>query len=164
MTATIDQVRKFHLAFGHPVRAQPLMIEPKEAELRVKLIAEELAEYAAACGVQLELRIHPVPLDGDIREARAYIYAEAWPRTQYATSTTLAADALADLDYVIAGSSLCHGFPHTLVVNEVHHSNMSKLGVDGKPLKRDDGKILKGPSYFEPDIEAILRVHGMASE
>lgn len=164
MTATIDLVRKFHLAFSHPVRSQPLMLEAREAELRVKLIAEELAEYAAAVGVQLELRVYPVPLNGDPREASTHIYAEAWPRTQYATSTTLAADALADLDYVVAGASLCHGFPHTLVVNEVHHSNMSKLGIDGKPLKREDGKILKGPDYFEPSIESILRVHGMAAE
>ena len=42
------------------------------------------------------------------------------------------------------------------VFNEIQRSNMSKLGVDGKPIYREDGKVLKGPNYFKPNIETIL--------
>ena len=42
------------------------------------------------------------------------------------------------------------------VFNEIQRSNMSKLGEDGKPIYREDGKVLKGPNYFKPDIRAIL--------
>lgn len=160
------QVGDFHTAFSHPVRHVPQMLDPKEAELRVKLIAEELIEYAMALGVQLDLRCMPTHNASDIKAAcdKQYLYVEAWPRTIYATSTVLAADALADIAYVTAGANHCHGFPADVITNEVHHSNMSKLGIDGKPVKREDGKILKGPGYFEPDIESILRVHGLPSE
>lgn len=159
-----EQVGDFHAAFGHPVRTVPQMLEPKEAELRVRLIAEELAEYAVSMGVQLDLRVMPVHQEKEIKDAKEYLYVEAWPRSIYATSTVLAADALGDLAYVVAGANHCHGFAADIITNEIHHSNMSKLGVDGKPLKREDGKILKGPGYFEPDIESILRVHGLRDE
>ena len=43
------------------------------------------------------------------------------------------------------------------VFNEIQRSNMSKLGADGKPIYREDGKVLKGPNYFRPDIESILK-------
>jgi predicted HAD superfamily Cof-like phosphohydrolase len=42
------------------------------------------------------------------------------------------------------------------VFDEIHRSNMSKLGQDGQPLYREDGKVMKGPNYFKPDIQSIL--------
>src|SRR5690606_19354107 len=60
------------------------------------------------------------------------------------------ADALADLVYVIYGFALEAGIPLAQVLEEVHRSNMSKLGEDGKPILRGDGKILKGPDYHPP--------------
>ena len=44
----------------------------------------------------------------------------------------------------------------TDVFKEIQRSNMSKLGPDGKPIYREDGKVLKGPNYFKPDIAAVL--------
>lgn len=67
------------------------------------------------------------------------------------------ADSLADLLYVIYGAALTFGIPIDDVLEEVHRSNMSKLGEDGRPVKRPDGKILKGPNYSPPDIEGVLR-------
>ena len=51
-----------------------------------------------------------------------------------------------------------HGMQHKIseVFEEIQLSNMSKLGTDGKPIYREDGKVLKGPSYFKPDIKSIL--------
>ena len=66
------------------------------------------------------------------------------------------ADALTDILYVVYGTGHSYGIDLDECFQEVHSSNMSKLGEDGKPIRRDDGKILKGPNYFEPDLESIL--------
>lgn len=66
------------------------------------------------------------------------------------------ADALADIVYVIYGTALTYGIDLDSVLREVHRSNMSKLAGDGKPLIREDGKVLKSDRYFPPDIAAAL--------
>ena len=66
------------------------------------------------------------------------------------------ADALADLLYVVYGAGHAFGIDLNACFLEVHRSNMSKLGEDGKPVKRFDGKIQKGPGFFAPDLESIL--------
>ena len=66
------------------------------------------------------------------------------------------ADGLTDILYVVYGTGHSYGIDLDECFQEVHSSNMSKLGEDGKPIRRDDGKILKGPNYFEPDLESIL--------
>ena len=67
-------------------------------------------------------------------------------------------DALGDMLYILCGTILEHGMQYKIeeVFEEIQRSNMSKLGSDGKPIYREDGKVLKGPDYFKPDIEAIL--------
>ena len=68
------------------------------------------------------------------------------------------ADALGDMLYILCGTILEHGMQYKIdeVFAEIQRSNMSKLGADGKPIYREDGKVLKGPNYFKPDIAAIL--------
>ena len=68
------------------------------------------------------------------------------------------ADALGDILYILCGTILAHGLQHKIVevFNEIQRSNMSKLDVNGKPVFREDGKILKGPNYFHPKIKEIL--------
>jgi len=66
------------------------------------------------------------------------------------------ADGLADLAYVVFGAAITFGIDLDRVVAEVHRSNLSKLGEDGKPIIRDDGKVLKGPNFFAPDIASTL--------
>ena len=68
------------------------------------------------------------------------------------------ADALGDMLYILAGTILEHGMQHKIVevFDEIQRSNMSKLGEDGKPIYREDGKVLKGPNYFKPNIAEIL--------
>ena len=68
------------------------------------------------------------------------------------------ADALGDMLYILCGTILEHGMQYKIgeVFEEIQRSNMSKLGADGKPVYREDGKVLKGPNYFRPDIRAIL--------
>lgn len=68
------------------------------------------------------------------------------------------ADALGDMLYILCGTILEHGMQHKIeaVFEEIQRSNMSKLGPGGKPIYREDGKVLKGPDYFRPDIRGIL--------
>ena len=68
-------------------------------------------------------------------------------------------DALGDMLYILCGTIISHGFQDKIeaIFDEIQRSNMSKLGADGKPIYREDGKVLKGPNYFKPDIEKILQ-------
>lgn len=69
------------------------------------------------------------------------------------------ADALGDMLYILCGTIIEHGLQHKIeeVFDEIQRSNMSKLGANGLPLYREDGKVMKGPNYFKPDFTAILK-------
>ena len=68
------------------------------------------------------------------------------------------ADALGDMLYILCGTILKHGLQDKIseVFQEIQRSNMSKLDADGKPIYREDGKVLKSELYFKPDIKTIL--------
>ncbi|WP_370408338.1 hypothetical protein [Tenacibaculum dicentrarchi] len=68
------------------------------------------------------------------------------------------ADALGDMLYILCGTIIEHGMQDKIeaVFNEIQRSNMSKLDENGKPIYREDGKVLKGSNYFKPNIKAIL--------
>ena len=68
------------------------------------------------------------------------------------------ADALGDQLYILCGTILRHGMHDIIedVFTEIQASNMSKLGADGKPIYREDGKVLKGPNYFKPNISKVI--------
>lgn len=144
VSTTFDRVREFHGAFNHPVNSKPTVPNEFFRKLRVELIAEELKEFAEASGFEFNYKIT----------------AQASISKGDGVNVVETADALADLDYVVQGAMLVWGFPSNELGVEVHKSNMSKLGADGKPVLRDDGKILKGPYYKAPDIYNILRQHG----
>ncbi|WP_339661872.1 nucleoside triphosphate pyrophosphohydrolase family protein [uncultured Polaribacter sp.] len=68
------------------------------------------------------------------------------------------ADALGDMLYILCGTIIEHGMQDKIeaVFDEIQRSNMSKLGAGGKPIYREDGKVLKGPNYFKPNILGVL--------
>jgi len=67
------------------------------------------------------------------------------------------ADALVDMLYIVLGTAVSHGITRLPeMFAEVHRSNMSKLAADGSVIRREDGKILKGPNYFKPNLEQFL--------
>lgn len=68
------------------------------------------------------------------------------------------ADALGDKLYILCGTIISHGLQHKIVevFEEIHRSNMSKLDANGKPIYREDGKVMKSELYFLPDIESII--------
>ena len=69
------------------------------------------------------------------------------------------ADALGDMLYILCGTIIEHGMQYKIeeVFDEIQRSNMSKLDENGEPIYREDGKVLKGPNYFKPNIDAILK-------
>lgn len=149
---TIQFVKEFHNAFGHPIEARPTVPSEKTRLLRFRLIFEELMEFGRAIGIQ-------GLTDGTQAEFEAHLKEsldEFRINRDAAVSLADAADALADLDYVVQGSNLVFGFPAELIVADVHAANMSKLGPDGRPMQDANGKIIKGPNTRKPYTVAIL--------
>ncbi len=124
---TLDKVREFHEVYGAAIKASPDISDKDLNQFRLTLLQEELDELKEALQ------------QGDVVE-------------------TL--DALIDLQYVLDGAFLSFGLHGAKddAFAEVHRSNMSKLGEDGKPVLREsDGKVLKGPNYFKPDLEQFIQ-------
>lgn len=108
---------------------------------------------------------HPVAdepnlnVDREREELRVELIREEWEELQEAVAdndVVAIADALGDLEYVINGMALEYGIDLPAVVAEIHRSNMTKLGPDGKPIYREDGKILKSEAYEQPDLRRVL--------
>ena len=123
MKKRIDAVTQFHSAFGLGVSEQPIA---SLGAAKNKLRFELMKEENEE---YLE-----AAQNGDLVEV---------------------ADALGDMLYILCGTIIEHGMQHKIeeVFDEIQRSNMSKLGADGKPIYREDGKVLKGPNYFKPNIK-----------
>lgn len=136
-------VGEFHTTYGHPISNTPSPTDDERTRLRLSLIAEEFFELLEATGLGCE---HAENL---VREELTY--------GDPAIDLVETADALADLIYVIYGYALELGIPLSSILEEVHASNMSKLDpTTGQPIYREDGKVLKGSNFREPDILRVL--------
>ena len=122
-----ELVGQFMDSFGQEVKTKPEMPEFKTIGMRVDLIEEELRELMQA------------------------LYQD----DQFVDMKGVA-DALTDILYVTYGAGHAFGINLDKCFQEVHASNMSKLGDDGKPIYREDGKVLKGPNFFEPNLEKYV--------
>lgn len=106
-----------------------------------------------------EVKTEPEFPDFSTRELRLELIREEYEELEEAIENrdlVEVADALTDLLYVIYGAGHAFGIDLDACYTEVHHSNMSKLGPDGMPLKREDGKVIKGPEFFEPELAEVL--------
>jgi predicted HAD superfamily Cof-like phosphohydrolase len=119
---------EFRKAFGQPVYG-PFNVA--RAMLQSRLIGEEAAEFSAANHLACEELTN--------KQAKADALKE-----------------LADLVYVCYQYAAAVGWDLDIAYNRVHFSNMSKLGPDGKPIYREDGKVLKGPNYKEPSLTDLV--------
>ena len=138
-------VEEFHKAFGHPVETAPTLGTVELRILRTKLLIEEVLELATAFGLNVVCNVIDGVQHVAIEENKNLV-----------PNVVEIADGLGDIRYVTDGANLCFGLPAEEILAEIHRSNMSKLGEDGKPIYREDGKVLKGPNYFEPDIAKII--------
>ena len=124
MNPIVESLLEFNQAFGIPVLANPGLSNEELIELRIKLLSEEVQEYAEAAR------------NGDLVEVL---------------------DALADIGYILAGTIINHGMQniYDTAFDEVHRSNMAKL-VDGKVLRREDGKVMKPEGWRPPNLAQFL--------
>ncbi|PWF26692.1 GNAT family N-acetyltransferase [Ancrocorticia populi] len=137
-------VRQFHETYGLPIVSDGPNSDRERVHMRMALVAEEFSELVGA--------VYGYDARSLIEEA----FAKGVASDTGARDTVETADALADLVYVIYGMALELGIPMRDVLAEVQASNLSKLGSDGKPIYREDGKVLKGPGFFPPDIPRVL--------
>ena len=124
MNPIVKSLLEFNEAFDIPKLESPALGPNELIELRIKLLEEEVREYAEAAR------------SGDLVEVL---------------------DALADIGYILAGTIINHGIQHIYddAFNEVHRSNMAKL-VDGKVLRREDGKVMKPEGWQPPQLAQFL--------
>jgi len=124
MNPIVASLLEFNQAFEIPKLNSPDIGPEEMIELRIKLLREEVEEYAEAARA------------GDVVEIL---------------------DALADIGYILAGTIINHGMQHIYddAFNEVHRSNMAKL-VDGKVLRREDGKVMKPEGWTPPQLAQFL--------
>lgn len=128
-------VRYFHEAFDHPhPDTPPLRPDPDLVRLRMRLIREEYEEVK----VELEKLLHVTDPDKAIDAYRALL------------------KELADLRYVVDGCAVALGLPIDDAFYAVHLSNMSKLDENGKPVYREDGKVIKSDRYEPPNMALII--------
>lgn len=126
-----DRVKKFMKAFGQEVKTSAELPDNDTVDMRLNLIEEEFQELLTA--------VHDPNIKSD-KERLVEI-----------------ADALTDILYVTYGAGHAFGIDLDKCFHEVQASNMSKLGEDGKPIYREDGKVLKGPNYFAPDLTFVSK-------
>ena len=118
---------------------------------------ELVGDFMEAFGQAVQLE--PTWPDFNTRELRLELIQEELDELSDAVADRdmiQIADALTDLLYVVYGAGHTFGLDLDECFQEVHRSNMSKLGENGRPIYREDGKVMKGPGYFEPDLEGIL--------
>ena len=118
---------------------------------------EKVGDFMEAFGQNVEME--PTWPDFNTRDLRLELISEEFSELCQAMEDrdmVQIADALTDLLYVVYGAGHSFGLDLYECFEEVHRSNMSKLGKNGRPLYREDGKVMKGPGYFEPDLERIL--------
>jgi predicted HAD superfamily Cof-like phosphohydrolase len=129
MREQLQMMEEFHRAFGHPTNYIDGFTRDNIA-LRVKLNKEECAE----------------------------LNDELWQSLQDNIFTPNLLKEGADLLYVLLGTFVSLGLGEQLIeaFKRVHESNMSKLGEDGKPIYREDGKVMKGPNYKAPTLDDLI--------
>jgi predicted HAD superfamily Cof-like phosphohydrolase len=147
------QVREFHEKFGVKINENPTMPELKERILRANLILEEALEFVDAMGLRVDV---VDPLSGYARTSLD-VFVKFELKELGPANLVDAADAIADLNYVVAGAAVTMGLDTETLGDEVHRSNMSKVWPDGTVRHREsDGKVLKPPTYSPPNLESII--------
>lgn len=157
-------VKAFHKLYGMPIlrpseaREDFSHITPERLAMRFGLIVEEFVELCTAMDLRVDMKFFYMDEDEVWRPAANHV--EAVIETENRDLAEVA-DACEDMKYVITGFELEVGIDPHPVLQEIQASNMTKMGDDGEPIKRADGKILKGPSYIQADVEKVLKGRGL---
>lgn len=149
MTSNFNKIQNFHSLFSRtPDPETPTLRDEPCRRLRAELIFEEFKELIYELGYDLVYREY----DDISTRVKEIVLVHDDTR---ALSLQKIAKESADLKYVVYGTDAALGIPSDAVYEEVHASNMSKLGPNGEVIRREDGKVLKGPNYQKPDLTWI---------
>lgn len=142
-----DMVVEFHQVYSMVIGKGAAAVDHPDMAMRLRLIAEEFCELIEAVrGREAAETVRSAFETIDVGPTNADLIATA--------------DALGDLTYVIYGMAILANIPLDSVITEIHRSNLTKLGPDGKPVLRADGKVGKGPHFQPPNLAAILHSEG----
>ena len=171
LKTTLEMVEEFHEAFGQPAGLDPFapVQQTRLENDKIRWCASALEDLtgmvAEDCAKVSKVDGQPSPT-GLIRLRLLIEELAEFAESLSDNDPVAQLDALVDLQYVLDGSFLSMGldkFKRDAFL-EVHASNMSKLGEDGKPIRREgDGKVLKGPNYFKPDIKQFVKARDEAA-
>lgn len=132
----------------------------KTEEMTLKETIEAVATFHDAFGIANNHQPTVELSESDIELRHRLMHEENEEYLEAAKEGDLVevADALGDMLYILCGTILKHGLQDKIaeVFQEIQRSNMSKLDKDGKPIYREDGKVLKSDLYFRPNIQRIL--------
>lgn len=134
-------LRQFHDAYEHPN-----FLETEPMDLTSEVGREEFAELCNAIFGKAGARLLELTID-EVAKRDA---------SEMKVDPVEVIDALGDMLYLIVGAFVALGVPFEKVLREIHASNMSKLGADGKPVKREDGKVMKGENFCPPNLAPFL--------
>jgi predicted HAD superfamily Cof-like phosphohydrolase len=177
MSTNFEKVKEFMTLMEQTVLTEPIVVEEKVCDLRINLIEEEVEETISAIKLFNTARDLLARIS-DKELIVFYVELLKYGKVNLVKETTFEdflldknkclelvikelqreiADGLTDVLVVTYGAGAAFGFDLDACFEEVHRSNMSKLGEDNKPIKREsDGKILKGPNYFPPDLTKVI--------
>jgi len=159
MSLTLNFVRLFHQAFGHPINNKPVLVcsDATKENLKGSLFYMQQALDT----LKLDIPDDETNNSKFIQLRAALIQEELMEMVEGVINEdpveTL--DALTDIQYVLDGAYLTFGLGNYKVaaMTEVHQSNMSKLGPDRKPIYDENTKIVKGPNYWKPDLQRLIK-------
>lgn len=146
------QVLEFHEKAGQLINTKPTKVDSQTAILRVRLLLEEVLEFAEASGVEILTK------EGDNLDVTALKDGELSFSHVGKPNLIEIADALGDIDYVSAGAAICYGIDMEPIADEIQRSNLSKF-ISG--FKDEHGKWNKGKDYTPVDLAPILQQQGM---
>jgi len=167
-----DKVAEFMTKMEQQVNTKPIIPDKATLELRYELIREEVEELSRVTNALLNIyEIESIGLlnfyndilyhfkNSILKEVSFKEFEENYKEYLELIKKELLieyADGLTDILVVTYGAGHSFGVDLNECFEEVHRSNMSKLGEDGKPIKREDGKVLKGPNYFRPNLKKVI--------
>ena len=150
-----DQVRAFTEAMGQPV---DLPLNALEKAAMPCILEDGTVDFSLWDSIAKEKDIDEglLKLLADQATLRFNLIDEELYEVRNAPSNEEMTKELADLLYVTIGFAVTFGLPIVEVFERVHQSNMSKLDDNGKPLYREDGKVMKGPNYQPPELRDLF--------
>lgn len=155
----LQRVRQFMRVFKQQYSDTPTNSVPVDTvKLRLKLALEELEELFFAVLDDTTSKM----VNKDFTRINEFIIN--LPDSAFDINLVEVADALTDIEYINNGTALVFGIPLDQTFEEVHRSNMSKLDAEGKPVFREDGKVIKSGLYSPPDLKSVLSNYGFSQD